>query len=72
MKYCKVQNTKVDRLTFIDALMMGAMSAAINAGIVPKTDDGEGWDVSSFMAFWGRFEPALIKALESCGAREMY
>lgn len=64
MKYCKVQNTKVDRLTFIDALMMGAIDAAIDAGIVPASSDGEGWNISSFMDFWEKFEPFLIKAFD--------
>ena len=72
MKYAKVQDAKMNRVSYTNALMMGAMSAAINAGIVPKADDGEGWNVSSFMDFWGRFEPTLIKTLESCGAREIY
>lgn len=72
MKCSKGQDVQMNRVSYTNALMMGAISAAINAGIVPKADDGEGWDVSSFMDFWGRFEPTLIKTLESCGAREMY
>lgn len=72
MKYSKVQDAKTKCVSYTNGLMMEAMSAAINAGIVPKADDEEGWDVSSFMDFWERFEPTLIKALESCGALEIY
>nr|DAI01977.1 MAG TPA: hypothetical protein [Caudoviricetes sp.] len=49
-----------------------AALAAIDAGLVPKSSDGEGWDIAPFLRFWGKFEPTLIKTLESCGAREIY
>lgn len=51
------------------ALKGGAMVKAIEAGLVPKSSSGDGWNIAPFLRFWDNFAPLLNEAVQSCGKK---
>lgn len=46
-----------------------AMVEAIEAGLVPKTSIGDGWNIAPFLRFWDNFAPLLNEAVQSRGKK---
>lgn len=46
-----------------------AMVEAIEAGLVPKSSGGDGWNIAPFLRFWENFAPLLNEAVQSCGKK---
>ncbi len=46
-----------------------AMVEAIEAGLVPKSSGGDGWNIAPFLRFWDNFAPLLNEAVQSCGKK---
>lgn len=46
-----------------------AMIEAIEAGLVPKSSSGDGWNIAPFLRFWDNFAPLLNEAVQSCGKK---
>ena len=46
-----------------------AMVEAIEAGLVPNSSGGDGWNIAPFLRFWDNFAPLLNEAVQSCGKK---
>lgn len=46
-----------------------AMIEAIEAGLVPKSSSGDGWNIAPFLRFWDNFAPLLNEAVQSRGKK---
>ena len=43
--------------------------AAIEAGLIPKSSSGDGWNIAPFLRFWDNFAPLLNEAVQSRGKK---
>lgn len=46
-----------------------AMIEAIEAGLIPKSSRGDGWNIAPFLRFWDNFAPLLNEAVQNRGKK---